>query len=177
VRLSATVLVASLACAAPLDAQRLDESRVEWRAPSSPEMQPLAAPRPRQTQLRAPGDVTGRVIPGLLGGVTGLLLGAVGGYALEQLTVGCSHDFCGFAGAVFGAWIGESVGMAKAVHRAGDKEGALGLGVLTNLGVGLAGAALANTTDGFTLLLTPPAQLWANIAVDMKTAEAKRRGP
>jgi hypothetical protein len=174
----------ALAAASPAGAQRaappLSALRVD--APGRAPVPYALAPAPYAPALQESGryvsDAT-LALGGIVGGGAGLIGGGLLGYGLETGVAGCEGDeWCGFAGTVFGAMIGEAVMLPLGVHLANRSRGSYAPGLGMSLVVGLAGLTLAGATGGAAPLMVPAipiAQLLTSIAVERRTAARKLR--
>jgi hypothetical protein len=136
------------------------------------------APAPAlQESGRHVSDAT-LALGGIVGGGAGIIGGGLLGYGLET-GAGCEGDeWCGFAGTVFGAMIGEVVMLPLGVHLANRSRGSYLPGLGMSLVVALAGLTLAGATGGAAPLMVPAipiAQLLTSIAVERRSAARKLR--
>lgn len=115
---------------------------------------------------------------GIAGGALGFFGGGVLGYNVETGLAGCEGEWCGFAGILFGAAIGEVVMLPLGVHLANYSRGSYAPSLGMSLGVGLGGLLLASVAGEAATLLVPAipaAQILAAIAVERRTAARKMR--
>lgn len=154
-------LVLSLATAPGLHAQRLGDAVAGYaEMPTAP-----TAPPPDVVRLRPPPSTSAMVATGVLFAAGGIMAGAVAGQSLERCQPG--DEFCGLGGAVLGALVGEVLMLPLGVHVSSDRS-SLAAKVRASWAVMLAGFITAAPTGGGSLLLVPPAQLWATIAVEKR---------
>lgn len=78
----------------------------------------------------------------VIGGGAGLLLGGLVGGALGGGGEICGDDPCGFEEAIYGAFVGEVIGLPLGAHLANGREGPLGGDLLASAVTALAGATL-----------------------------------
>ena len=117
-----------------------------------------------------------RLVMGGLGlGVVGVVLGGYAGARIEE-NGGCAgDDFCGLAGAVVGATVGETILLPAGVHLANDQRGSYALDVGAAALAGLGGWILTvATNDGTFLLAIPAGQLIAAVLVEWRSARGPR---
>src|SRR5690606_8839172 len=134
--------------AAPVTGQwRADAVSASWEAWSEPVIG-WAAPDVR-TLPSVP--VADSIAPGgarfggaLLGGLTGLAIGAGAGFLLGAGTDACGDEWCPLATLTIGAALGESVGMAAGAHLVNRGGGDLFRGAMMTTLVGAAGIGLAS---------------------------------
>jgi hypothetical protein len=119
-----------------------------------------------------------RLVMGGLGlGVVGVFLGGYAGARIEE-NGGCAGDeFCGLAGALVGATVGETLLLPAGVHIANHQRGSyaldLGAAGLVALGGWLLTVA---TNDGVALLAIPVGQLVTAVLIERHSG-ARSRGP
>ncbi len=166
------IVLAALATAAPLAAQRLYDARsAVFRRdtiPTSPtawRTESIAPPSAQQSTPRM-------VVSGVLLGAVGMFAGGAVGYGVET-SGGCVDEFCGLGGALLGGLVGETIGLATGVHLAGGKRGSLGAEIGGSFLFALLGVLVAIPTQGVGLLAIPPLQLWLTIRLEKAGA---RRG-
>jgi len=129
-----------------------------------------AAQRADAAQARAPLSTPKLVAGGLIGGALGLLAGGVVGTGLRQSRP-CPDEqwVCNLHGAIWGATIGESVGIPLGVRKAGGRN--LGAMLAVSTGIGIAGlfALKASHYDSpqapIILVAVPLLQLTASVAI------------
>ncbi len=112
----------------------------------------------------------------LLGGLTGLAIGAGAGLLLGAGTDVCGDEWCPLATLTIGAAIGESVGMAAGAHLVNRGRGDLFRGAIMTTLVGAAGIGLASAFDSgapATLAVTALAQALVASAIEGSTARAR----
>jgi hypothetical protein len=154
--------------AAPLSAQRLEQGRVAAHRAH----QPMSADE-RHTMTNDvqsaigeeanPPSIAAMFVAGTMLGAVGLFGGIALGAAFEDCAQ--SHDgFCD-AGVIVGGLLGEGIALPIGVHLAGGR-GSLSSEIGTSLGITLLGIAAAFVTRGPGILLVPPAQLIATIAME-----------
>ncbi len=152
-------------------------------APGAAPIPYLPAPAPYapalQESVRHVSDAT-LSIGGVAGGALGFFGGGLLGYGVETGLAGCEgEEWCGFAGILFGAVIGEMVALPLGVHMANRSRGSYAPGLATSIVVGLGGLALAGATGGIAAPLVVPAipiaQILAAIAVERRSAARKLR--
>lgn len=171
----------ALAAASPAGAQRAAPPLSALRADA-----PGAAPVPYALAPAAALQESGRYVSdatlalgGIVGGGAGIIGGGLLGYGLETGLAGCEgQEWCGFAGTVFGAMIGEVVMLPLGVHLANRSRGSYLPGLGMSLAVGLAGftlAAVAGESVPLVVPVIPAAQLVAAVAVERGTAARKLR--
>jgi hypothetical protein len=162
-----SIALFALLTAAPLDAQRLAESRVGLARPDS-----AAAAVPGYAQVPEPASDVMMVGSAIAAGAAGLLVGGAVGAKLER----CGPDewFCGLAGALIGGTVGVTVGIPIGVQAVG-RQGHLGKKVGTSTLIVLGGLALAPVTSGISLLAVPPLQVVFSVREE-KRAESRRSG-
>lgn len=116
---------------------------------------------PNPDTIRPPGNPVGTVVGGVLGGTAVFFLGAIVGGNVENRYFPCHCDDPGLRGVLWGAAIGESVGLAIGAHVGNGRRGNLALDLLASAGVGAAGIAtiVLAGNNGTGLLLIPVAQL------------------
>lgn len=152
-------LLLSLATAPGLHAQRLGDAVAGYG-----EM-PAAPTVPDVVRLRPPPSTSAMVATGVLFAAGGIMAGAVAGQSLERCQTG--DEFCGLGGAVLGALVGEVLMLPLGVHVTSDHS-SFGAKIRASWAVMLAGFITAAPSRGASLLLIPPAQLWATIAVEKR---------
>jgi hypothetical protein len=160
-RLAAPLLAALVAWPPALAAQRL----------AAPQFAPvdlsLTPPRNYAVATEAiedadPGPgIAGLVLLGVAGGVAGGVLGARVG--------GSSAYVDGDPGVLYGFLVGESLGLALAVHLANGSHGGVGKSTLAALAIASGGVAAAALADrGVVLLAVPILQLAAVIGIERR---------
>lgn len=137
-------------------------------APRRAGVSPLANPDNNRDALRL-------VMGGLGLGVVGVFLGGYAGARIEE-NGGCAYDdFCGLAGAVVGATVGETILLPAGVHLANDQRGSYALDVGAAALAGLGGWILTfATNDGTFLLAIPAGQLIAAVLVERRSGRGSR---
>lgn len=160
-RLAAPLLAALLAWPPALAGQRLAAPRFATvdLSPTPPRNYTLATGAFEDDDPE-PG-IAGLVLLGVAGGVAGGILGGrVGG--------SCAYLDCD-PGVLYGFLVGESLGLAVAVHLANGAHGGVGKSTLAALAIaggGVAAAALAE--KGVVLLAVPILQLAAVIGIERR---------
>jgi hypothetical protein len=172
----------------------LRHKRREVRAVLAAACALCVAAAPVQAQVRAdsipaftlPEDTlasTGRLIAGgIMGASLGLLIGGAAGAGLETTLTNDCFDYCGLGGALLGAAVGESLGMAFGVHTANEQRGSYAGAVVGPLAVGLGTLALAIVLDDVSvpayivLVGVPVGQLYTSIRGE-RTAARRRSTP
>ncbi|HEV2733337.1 MAG TPA: hypothetical protein VGV85_00815 [Longimicrobiaceae bacterium] len=173
----------ALAAVAPAGAQHaappLSALRVD--APGPAPIPYLPAPAPYapalQENRRHVSDAT-LSLGGIAGGALGFFGGGLLGYGVETGLAGCEGEWCGFAGTIFGAAIGEVVMLPLGVHLANRSRGSYAPSLGMSLAVGLGGLVLASAAGASVPLVVPAipaAQILAAIAVERRTAARKQR--
>lgn len=106
------------------------------------------------------------------GGVVGALAGMfVGGVAGAWLTKNDCED-CGFAGLVYGAFLGGSATLPLGVHLANDRRGKFVPELLGSLVIGGVGLAMIGKTNSAKVVLAVPvAQIASSILLERKTGK------
>lgn len=140
-----------------------------------PDPVPAAPMRTLTDSLPRRDDLT-LAFGGALGGIGGLVAGAIIGVQVERAS-GCVEydDWCGIGGGLLGATIGSTVMIPAGVHLANDQRGNLGEGLVASaaaLGGGIAIAALVD--DSRPLLLIPIAQIIGAVATEKRTSPSAR---
>lgn len=178
-----TLLAAFVASAAPLPAQRLSDplpSSVRLSGSPSYEQTPgrRNAPqaRPRFTQSRADStrvDPQVLVAGGILGGLGGMLAGALIAVPVASMSFRGGSGYEGLLAAAAGLTIGEVLGVSYGVHRAGGRRGSFLINAAASAGVATAAIILAgkasrscNGCGELFAVAVPVVQIGAVIAVD-----------
>jgi hypothetical protein len=171
----------AMSCAAlllfvpPLTAQRLAPEFA-----SSPPPAWYHATRVRLVVF-APADTNRdaiRLVMGGLGlGVVGVFVGGYAGAKLEQNS-GCGYDdYCGLAGALLGATVGETILMPAGVHLANGERGSYLLAVgAAGLVATSAWVIALGSNDAAPLLAIPVGQLITAAVIELHTG-ARPRAP
>ena len=118
-------------------------------------------------------NVGGMVAGGALGFVGGVFLGGWAGYTLDVASGPCSCDDPGLAGALLGALVGSALLTPVLSHAVGGGRGDLakGIGVTAVVTTGVIVAA-ARVDEGI-LVTLPLAQIWAAVAMELRTARSR----
>lgn len=157
--------MAAPAAPGALGAQRLP-------APFVSVSQRTRAPAPSLDTIRPPGNPLGTVVGGVLGGAAGFFAGAMVGGSVENRFFPCHCDDPGLMGVLWGAAIGESVGLAVGAHVGNGRRGNLGEDLVASLGMGAVGIAVAFGVGEAGLLFVPVVQV---VAVATTELTAGRR--
>jgi len=131
----AAMVVALVSPWSAICAQRID---TRFIPATSGEMTQIFAPR----DTAPPGDGP-KITGALLGGVLGMISGAVVGLYLEKGASNDCTDYCGLAGFLLGGVAGEGIGFGWALHIVDPQPGRLAVriaGPLAVAGAGLLGA-------------------------------------
>lgn len=164
-------LLLCLSLATDLRAQRVSDAVVGY-ADTPPAAQVSPAPAATSVGLRREPSTTAMIITGTLFAAGGAMAGAVAGESLERCEPG--EEFCGVAGAVLGGIAGEILMLPIGVHVTSDQS-SLGAKIRASWAATLAGAVLAGPTRGVSVLLIPPAQLFATILVEKRAIRRESR--
>ena len=114
---------------------------------------------------------------GAMGGFGGLVAGAWVGARIETAG-GCSHEWCGWSGALLGAAIGTTVMIPVVVHLANDQRGDLIEGIASSAAALAGGVAISLLTqDPHPLLVIPVAQIIGAVATEKRTSSDARELP
>lgn len=139
-----------------------------------------ATDRPIATTLRdslPQRDELALAFAGAMGGFGGLLAGAWVGARIETAG-GCSHEWCGWTGAILGAAIGTTVMIPAVVHLANDGRGDLIEGIASSAAALAGGIAISLLTqDPHPLLVVPVAQIIGAVATEKRTSSDARELP
>jgi hypothetical protein len=108
----------------------------------------------------------------VLGGAAGFFAGAMVGGSVENRFFPCHCDDPGLMGVLWGAAIGESVGLAVGAHVGNGRRGNLGEDLVASLGMGAVGIAVAFGVGEAGLLFVPVVQV---VAVATTELTAGRR--
>lgn len=108
---------------------------------------------------------------GLLGGLAGVVGGAILGYRLERSYWPCTCDDPGWAGLIVGGAVGSALAVPTAVHFANHRQGSLGMsmaaaGVVAALGLFAFEATGASDAGVLTLLGAPLVQVALSVAIE-----------
>lgn len=121
------------------------------------------------------------IAAGLLGAGLGFFAGAAVGYGMETTLAHPCSEFCGLGGALLGALVGESMGMAFGVHKANGSRGgylaALGGPVLVVAGSLAAASLLGDDVPGMAVAVVVPVQLLTSIAGERAAVRNRARPP
>lgn len=128
------------------------------------------------TLIRPASNPAGTVVGGVLAGTAGLFAGAMIGGSLENSYWPCNCDDPGLVGAVYGALIGETMGLATGAHLGNGRRGNLGLDVLVSAGTAVLGVAMLSGGDGSALLALPVVQLVAVAVTETSVGRSKAEG-
>lgn len=116
----------------------------------------------------------------VLGGAIGWALGVVGGgfigAGVEVRNTEHCYDWCGAAGFLLGAIVGESLLVPLGVHIANGRQGTYGKSAAASLGIAAAGLVLAPITAGVSILPIFPVQLGVSIRRERNTARLRGGG-
>lgn len=114
---------------------------------------------------------------GAMGGFGGLVAGAYVGARIETAG-GCSHEWCGWTGAILGAAIGTTVMIPAVVHLANDQRGDLIEGIASSVAALAGGIAISLLMqDPQPLLVVPVAQIIGAVATEKRTSSGARERP
>jgi hypothetical protein len=161
---------------------RLALPQLEWRRIDADGMlSPAAAvmlpPRGVPVDAIQPGGEVSPVwlfLAGVTGGGLGMVVGAVAGAWLDGGPDEDCIDFCFGPGFVYGALLGESAGVATAVHLANGRKGSYSAGLLTSAGLLALGIGLGHDLPA-SLLVVPAGQILGTIFVEKATDRRHRR--
>lgn len=166
-------LAVSLLLSARLPAQRLAQP---LRSSPAPSLLTRADPRPLSASAADGNADAVRLVMGGVGlGIVGVVLGGYAGAKIEE-NGGCTgEDFCGLAGALLGATIGETLLLPAGVHVANHARGSylLAVGATSLVAVGVWTVALG-ANNGTVLLAIPAGQLITAALVELHTAATPR---
>jgi hypothetical protein len=116
-------------------------------------------------------------LAGAMGGFGGLVAGAYVGARIETAG-GCSHEWCGWTGAILGAAIGTTVMIPAVVHLANDQRGDLIEGIASSVAALAGGIAISLLMqDPQPLLVVPVAQIIGAVATEKRTSADVRERP
>src|SRR5205814_132241 len=117
---------------------------------------------PSEPEVHAGRAIAGQVIVGTL---SGAILAVGGAFAAGSMP--CDGDECHLGQAAFGFLIGESVGVPLGVYGMGQHRGRSGYEILASTAITVGGIVATQLVhDPSPLLLIPPVQLIATIAID-----------
>ena len=107
-----------------------------------------------------------------LGGLGAATVGTFAGAVIgSRLTTRYPCENCGLEGLVYGGVAGGSALLPLGVHLANGRRGNYGTSLLTSLGIGAAGLAVAVASqEGAVMLTVPVLQLVSSIAIERATA-------
>ncbi len=164
-------LLLSLSLVTDLRAQRISDAVVGY-ADTPAAMQVSPAPAATSVGLRREPSTTAMIATGTLFAAGGIMAGAVIGESLEHC--GPGEEFCGLAGAVLGGIAGEVLMLPIGIHVISDQS-TLGAKMRASWATFLAGTMLGGVTGGASVLLIPPAQLFATIFVEKRAIRRAER--
>jgi hypothetical protein len=169
-RTLAGLVAGAIVVAAPVEAQRLEDSRI-GAAPAESPVIVRRAPVERSIDPNDIPDPAAQVIGGVLGGAVGMFAGALAGYALET-AAGCRQydDMCGIGGFFIGGAVGEAVGLGAGVHLFGGRRGTMASALGGSLAAGIGGLLLVSGIDDEMLPAIPVMQLLAAVVMNREAA-------